>query len=145
MTETAVDEVQHERIPRRRKRRFESDFFYYESKALLWEFEEHLPRNLWNIHRRGCIWETTRKELRTRSKRMENSSSNSSFVGPEDICHYCHQTTRPSALSCNYTDDKRGEIYFLCEKSTCPDLETIRWTKSKLHSHNGQSPRSSIN
>ena len=30
MTETAVDEVQHERIPRRRKRRFESDFFYYE-------------------------------------------------------------------------------------------------------------------
>lgn len=27
MTETAVDEVQHERIPRRRKRRFESDFF----------------------------------------------------------------------------------------------------------------------
>ena len=30
MTETAVDEVQHERIPRRRKRWFESDFFYYE-------------------------------------------------------------------------------------------------------------------
>ena len=30
MTETAVDEVQHERIPRRKKRRFESDFFYYE-------------------------------------------------------------------------------------------------------------------
>ena len=30
MTETAVDEVRHERIPRRRKRRFESDFFYYE-------------------------------------------------------------------------------------------------------------------
>ena len=30
MTETAVDEVHHERIPRRRKRRFESDFFYYE-------------------------------------------------------------------------------------------------------------------
>lgn len=30
MTETAVDEVQHERIPRRRKRRCESDFFYYE-------------------------------------------------------------------------------------------------------------------
>ena len=30
MTEKAVDEVQHERIPRRRKRRFESDFFYYE-------------------------------------------------------------------------------------------------------------------
>ena len=30
MTETAFDEVQHERIPRRRKRRFESDFFYYE-------------------------------------------------------------------------------------------------------------------
>ena len=30
MTETAVDEVQHERIPRRRTRRFESDFFYYE-------------------------------------------------------------------------------------------------------------------
>ena len=28
MTETAVDEVHHERIPRRRKRRFESDFFY---------------------------------------------------------------------------------------------------------------------
>ena len=27
MTETAVDEVQHERFPRRRKRRFESDFF----------------------------------------------------------------------------------------------------------------------
>ena len=27
MTEMAVDEVQHERIPRRRKRRFESDFF----------------------------------------------------------------------------------------------------------------------
>ena len=27
MTETAVDEVWHERIPRRRKRRFESDFF----------------------------------------------------------------------------------------------------------------------
>ena len=27
MTETAVDEVQHERIPRRRKRWFESDFF----------------------------------------------------------------------------------------------------------------------
>ena len=27
MTETAVDEVRHERIPRRRKRRFESDFF----------------------------------------------------------------------------------------------------------------------
>ena len=30
MTETAVDEVHHERIPRRSKRRFESDFFYYE-------------------------------------------------------------------------------------------------------------------
>ena len=30
MTETAVDEEQHEWIPRRRKRRFESDFFYYE-------------------------------------------------------------------------------------------------------------------
>ena len=34
MTETAADEVAvdeiHERIPRRRKRRFESDFFYYE-------------------------------------------------------------------------------------------------------------------
>ena len=30
MTETAFDEVQHERILRRRKRRFESDFFYYE-------------------------------------------------------------------------------------------------------------------
>jgi len=30
MTETAVDEVHHERITRRRKRRFESDFFYYE-------------------------------------------------------------------------------------------------------------------
>ena len=30
MTERAVDEVQYERIPRRRKRRFESDFFYYE-------------------------------------------------------------------------------------------------------------------
>ena len=30
MTETAVDEVQHVRIPRRRKRRFESDYFYYE-------------------------------------------------------------------------------------------------------------------
>jgi len=30
MTETAVDEVQHERIPRRRKRWFESNFFYYE-------------------------------------------------------------------------------------------------------------------
>ena len=30
MTETAADEVQHERIPRRRKKRFESDFFYYE-------------------------------------------------------------------------------------------------------------------
>jgi len=31
MTETAVNEVQHERIPRRRKRWFESDiFFYYE-------------------------------------------------------------------------------------------------------------------
>ena len=29
MTETAADEVQHERIPRRRKRRFERDFFYY--------------------------------------------------------------------------------------------------------------------
>ena len=28
MTETAADEVQHERIPRRRKRRFESDLFY---------------------------------------------------------------------------------------------------------------------
>ena len=27
MTETAVNEVQHERIPRRRKRWFESDFF----------------------------------------------------------------------------------------------------------------------
>ena len=27
MTETAVYEVQHERIPRRRKRWFESDFF----------------------------------------------------------------------------------------------------------------------
>ena len=27
MTGTAVDEVHHERIPRRRKRRFESDFF----------------------------------------------------------------------------------------------------------------------
>ena len=27
MTETAVEEVQHERIPRKRKRRFESDFF----------------------------------------------------------------------------------------------------------------------
>ena len=26
MTETATDEVQHERIPRRRKKRFESDF-----------------------------------------------------------------------------------------------------------------------
>ena len=33
MTETAVDEVRHERIRRRRKRRFESDFFYYESKG----------------------------------------------------------------------------------------------------------------
>ena len=33
MTETAVDEVQHERIRRRRKRRFESDFFCYESKG----------------------------------------------------------------------------------------------------------------
>ena len=30
MTETAVDEVNHVRIPRRRKRRFEMDFFYYE-------------------------------------------------------------------------------------------------------------------
>ena len=30
MTETAANEVQHERISRRRKRRFESDFFYYE-------------------------------------------------------------------------------------------------------------------
>ena len=30
MTETAADEVQHERIPRRRKKRFESDFFYDE-------------------------------------------------------------------------------------------------------------------
>ena len=30
MTETAVDEVHHEQIPRRRKRWFESDFFYYE-------------------------------------------------------------------------------------------------------------------
>ena len=29
MTEMAVDEVQHERIPRRRKRQFECDFFYY--------------------------------------------------------------------------------------------------------------------
>ena len=29
MTETAADEVQHERIPRRRKRRFESVFFFY--------------------------------------------------------------------------------------------------------------------
>ena len=29
MTETAIDEVQYARIPRRRKRRFESDFFYY--------------------------------------------------------------------------------------------------------------------
>ena len=30
MTETAANEVQHERILRRRKGRFESDFFYYE-------------------------------------------------------------------------------------------------------------------
>ena len=30
LTEMAVDEFQHERITRRRKRRFESDFFYYE-------------------------------------------------------------------------------------------------------------------
>ena len=30
MTETAANEVQHERISRRRKRRFENDFFYYE-------------------------------------------------------------------------------------------------------------------
>ena len=30
MTETAANEVQHERISRRRKSRFESDFFYYE-------------------------------------------------------------------------------------------------------------------
>ena len=29
MTETAIDEVQYERIPRRRNRQFESDFFYY--------------------------------------------------------------------------------------------------------------------
>ena len=41
---------------------------------------------------------------------------NSSFVGPEDICHYCHQSTRHSALLYNYTDHKWGEIYFLCEK-----------------------------
>ena len=36
MTETAVDEVQHERMPRRRKtdrRQFEFDFFYYEKKG----------------------------------------------------------------------------------------------------------------
>ena len=31
MIETAVDEAQHERIPRRRKRPFESDFFYYQT------------------------------------------------------------------------------------------------------------------
>ena len=30
MTETAVNEVKHDRMPRRRKRRFESDFLYYE-------------------------------------------------------------------------------------------------------------------
>ena len=30
MTETTANEVQHEWISRRRKRRFESDFFYYE-------------------------------------------------------------------------------------------------------------------
>ena len=30
MKETAANEVQHERISRRRKRRFESDLFYYE-------------------------------------------------------------------------------------------------------------------
>ena len=30
LTEMAVDEFQHERITRRRQRRFESDFFYYE-------------------------------------------------------------------------------------------------------------------
>ena len=30
LTEMAVDKFQHERITRRRKRRFESDFFYYE-------------------------------------------------------------------------------------------------------------------
>ena len=29
MTETAANEVQHERISRRTKRQFESDFFYY--------------------------------------------------------------------------------------------------------------------
>ena len=33
MTETAADEVQYEQITRRRKRRFESDFFYYELKG----------------------------------------------------------------------------------------------------------------
>ena len=33
MNETAVDEVQHERIPRRRKKRFESDFFTINRKV----------------------------------------------------------------------------------------------------------------
>ena len=65
---------------------------------------------------------------------MENSSSNSSFVGPEGICHYCFKSTRHSALSYNYTDYKRGEIYFLCEKSTCPDLKP----------YDGRSPNSIV-
>ena len=33
MTETAVDEILHERMPWRRKRRFESNFFHYEYKG----------------------------------------------------------------------------------------------------------------
>ena len=33
MNETAVDEVQHESIPRRRKKRFESDFFTINRKV----------------------------------------------------------------------------------------------------------------
>ena len=54
---------------------------------------------------------------------MENSSSNYSSVGPEHICHYCHQSTRHSALSYNYTDHKRGEIIFFVRNQLVPILK----------------------
>ena len=58
MTETAVDEVQHERIPRRRKRRFESDFF------LLWIEGYNKQKNMGNNNKHFWGSREQRKNFR---------------------------------------------------------------------------------
>ena len=65
---------------------------------------------------------------------MENSSSNSSFVGPEDICHYCYKPTRHSALSYNYTDHQRERFISFVRNQLVPILKP----------YDGRSPNSIV-